>query len=410
MRGSGPGATRIVTDDGVSGTSSTTTAAFAEPLLSITSHPFSTGDRVKVSGASGTGWATIDGLVLTVSVFGANAIFLKATDGSAISVSGWATSSSTNITVTKLNHVFQCEEAIFSDLTFVNCGIAIERTGGSGLSRLENVFSFNCDQIFKGRATGGGIQIMQNCNSTGGSNTQFECRSGTIFAVLNCFFNLPNLDGTVALVKHTGGRFALRDTIFDGTTLASNPINTCLEIDFADNTGLNPCELSSNEYFNTDKAIKINNDTGIIFSNGETIYNCTTSIEVETGYTGSYNFNGLVCDSSTFDLNGNEEPQNFLCYNSKATHLRRKTTEHTASGAISPLDTYVIANSASDITLDLPTAAIAEGREITIKNINTGVVTVDGDGSETIDDDTTQDLNQYDAMKIVSDGTEWWVV
>ena len=38
-------------------------------------------------------------------------------------------------------------------------------------------------------------------------------------------------------------------------------------------------------------------------------------------------------------------------------------------------------------------------------------VTIDADGSETIDDETTQTLpSQYDSIHIVSDGTEWWII
>lgn len=61
-------------------------------------------------------------------------------------------------------------------------------------------------------------------------------------------------------------------------------------------------------------------------------------------------------------------------------------------------------------TATLPTAAGITGKVFTIKNIGTGVVTVDGDGSETIDSSTTVTLDPEEAIKVVSDGTEWWII
>lgn len=63
-------------------------------------------------------------------------------------------------------------------------------------------------------------------------------------------------------------------------------------------------------------------------------------------------------------------------------------------------------------TITLPTAASHTGRLFWIKNSGSGGydVTVDGNGSETIDSETTQAVTDKDCMVIVSDGTEWWIV
>jgi len=59
-------------------------------------------------------------------------------------------------------------------------------------------------------------------------------------------------------------------------------------------------------------------------------------------------------------------------------------------------------------TLNLPTAVNITGRQYTIKNSGTGVITVDGSGSETIDGQTTWILSvQYDSITIVSNGANW---
>ena len=69
--------------------------------------------------------------------------------------------------------------------------------------------------------------------------------------------------------------------------------------------------------------------------------------------------------------------------------------------------------SSAAVTITLPTAADNEGRVLHIKKIDSSAnnVTVDGEGSETIDDQTTQTISaQYDDMRIVCDSNEWWIL
>ncbi len=62
------------------------------------------------------------------------------------------------------------------------------------------------------------------------------------------------------------------------------------------------------------------------------------------------------------------------------------------------------------VTITLPKAASTPGKMYHIKNTSTGVITVEPDGDETIDDETSVEMNQYDCMDIVSDSVEWWIV
>lgn len=65
------------------------------------------------------------------------------------------------------------------------------------------------------------------------------------------------------------------------------------------------------------------------------------------------------------------------------------------------------------ITVTLPAAASNSGRRYYIKKIDVSAnaVTIDGNGSETIDETTTKVLaSQYDSATIHTDGTEWWVL
>lgn len=74
------------------------------------------------------------------------------------------------------------------------------------------------------------------------------------------------------------------------------------------------------------------------------------------------------------------------------------------------LNDYYVFCSGTGYTVTLPTAVGNEAREYTIKYTGTGTITVDADGSETIDGDLTKILVQWDAMKIVSNGANWIIV
>jgi len=62
------------------------------------------------------------------------------------------------------------------------------------------------------------------------------------------------------------------------------------------------------------------------------------------------------------------------------------------------------------ITINLPAAANYTGKEYTIKNKSTGVITVDANGGELIDGATTQSLIEHEVIKVISDGISWWIV
>jgi len=98
--------------------------------------------------------------------------------------------------------------------------------------------------------------------------------------------------------------------------------------------------------------------------------------------------------------------------NSAATTSRAVAT-YTADHTATLTDNLIkVDATGGNVTITLPPAAAAAGDGFTIKRIDSSAntVTVDGDGSETIDDETTKDLDQYTAIQIVSDGTEWWII
>lgn len=75
--------------------------------------------------------------------------------------------------------------------------------------------------------------------------------------------------------------------------------------------------------------------------------------------------------------------------------------------------TILMSTGAIDRTVFLPIASNNIYRIINIKKIDSGIgkVTIDGNGTETIDNALTKDLiSQYDHLTIQSDGNNWWII
>lgn len=68
---------------------------------------------------------------------------------------------------------------------------------------------------------------------------------------------------------------------------------------------------------------------------------------------------------------------------------------------------YFIECTANTFTVNLPAATTISGKVYVIKNIGSGVITVDANGSETIDGSLTKTLNQNDVIQVTSNGTNW---
>lgn len=71
---------------------------------------------------------------------------------------------------------------------------------------------------------------------------------------------------------------------------------------------------------------------------------------------------------------------------------------------------YVVDCTANTFTVTLLSASGIQGQEFEIKNSGSGIITVDANGSETIDGFLTQVLVRYDAMKIMSTGSNWIII
>ncbi|MFN5425576.1 MAG: hypothetical protein ACK5A2_09385 [Bacteroidota bacterium] len=74
-------------------------------------------------------------------------------------------------------------------------------------------------------------------------------------------------------------------------------------------------------------------------------------------------------------------------------------------------DDYFINITSGTFTLNLPTAATPYGQVYVIKNSGTGTITVDPNGSQTIDGATTFTMNvQNGSITIIGDGSNWKIV
>lgn len=72
---------------------------------------------------------------------------------------------------------------------------------------------------------------------------------------------------------------------------------------------------------------------------------------------------------------------------------------------------FVIDCTANTFTVNLPTAVGIAGKQYCIKNSGTGVITVDANGTQTIDGALTFILaTQYEAIWVISDGANWKVI
>ena len=66
-------------------------------------------------------------------------------------------------------------------------------------------------------------------------------------------------------------------------------------------------------------------------------------------------------------------------------------------------------NSATAIDVDLPTAIGNDGLKYSISNVNSGIVTIDPFGTETLQSDLSFDLYEDESLNIISDGANWIV-
>jgi len=93
----------------------------------------------------------------------------------------------------------------------------------------------------------------------------------------------------------------------------------------------------------------------------------------------------------------------------KSSGRRKAVVTKTADYTATVNDEVIVCDKATAMTIILPVAS-GSGQVFTIKNINTGTVTIDGNGSETIDSLTTKDISQWQSVSVTDYGSGVWVI
>ena len=170
-------------------------------------------------------------------------------------------------------------------------------------------------------------------------------------------------------------------------------------IERSQNTALGAYSLSSLDYGSN------NNNTAIGFRAGANLVSGTNNVIIGN--------NAQLSSTSVSDqiVIGNASNTSSYIYGALTTSGRiSKLVTVTTNYTILPSDEIITANSSSAINIYLPSAIGITGRTYTIKNINTGFVTLRPNSFQKIDGSNTFDLsNQYSFVKVVSNGSKWLV-
>ena len=96
-------------------------------------------------------------------------------------------------------------------------------------------------------------------------------------------------------------------------------------------------------------------------------------------------------------------------YSASTTSISGMVTPSTFPYTIKITDTLIICDSAIAIQVNLPIAT-GSGREIKIASIGVGTVTVEGSGTDDIDDELNQIITQWDTIVIIDYITGSWKI
>jgi branched-subunit amino acid transport protein len=153
---------------------------------------------------------------------------------------------------------------------------------------------------------------------------------------------------------------------------------------------------------------------------GTLVSNSNTAIGYKAGSTLEIGSNNIIIGDSAQTTSttvsnqiviGNASNTSSYIYGALTTAGRiSKLVTVTSNYTILGSDEIISANATSPINIYLPTAVGIAGRTYTIKNINTGSVTLRPSSSQNIDGSNTYELtNRYSFVKVISNGSNWLV-
>jgi hypothetical protein len=130
----------------------------------------------------------------------------------------------------------------------------------------------------------------------------------------------------------------------------------------------------------------------------------STDGDVEHREDSTIHFTMLDEDDMASDSDTQTSTQQAIKAYVKSQGLSVMSEEFTTTGTVGDVQ-VVYCNSTTNFTITMP--VIVDDRQILIKNINTGVVTIDGNGNETIGGDLTFDLYERESILLIGKGTDW---
>jgi len=297
--------------------------------------------------------------------------------------------------------LFTCQSLTLQDVSIEDCTLAIDKLTGS--TDTLSVQSCQFNNVTTAVECLNGFTFLNNTTIQNFAGPALHINGGTAVGITNCQLVLP--DTNALFVQVDGGNVSFRDNAFDSTLVSGTT--------GADINGGVKVEFSSNQYTDIETAIEIADNGSLTYiSKGERITGATESIVIEgAGGTNSasYEFTDLTADTTTFTLNGNVPPGNYNDLTDGTSFNRHKWTEINSTQTLD--ETYRVVGCDGTFTVTLPPAAQFPDSDYTVKNIGTGVITVEGDGSETIDSELNVILNRFgETLRVISDGTEWHIV
>ena len=269
---------------------------------------------------------------------------------------------------------------------------------GAGINGAEHARINSNGRMLLGTTTDNGVDRLQ---VSGSMNVSARASAQTLSVTGN-----TTIDGTTLLKGRTAvnpsASSLLSDRLFEisgtaGTTgstqfaFVQNPTFTTPTTVYSWYNSLNVTSATTSYglYYDTEGGT-ITNKWGLYFVGGSKNYLANTLLISTT------------TDNNTdkLQVNGSIQGNGF-----RQAYLARTTT-YTATTS-----DYLIDCTSGTFTVTLFAASGNAGRIIMVKNSGTGTITVDGNGSETIDGATTYSLSaQYATVQLMCDGSNWKII
>jgi hypothetical protein len=308
---------------------------------------------------------------------------------------------------------------------------------GSGTNLTNIVKTINGLSGAVGITNGSGIGLSVSGNTLTVSNTgvlSFNDLTGAVTGVTtgnaNTFGPLQSFTNGISTSGITIGNGGYLKLIGSCAAQSSIISQESGYLDIQSNTPITlTCTLSSSYLFINSADILLQSIVGPVYigdgdgaSNGTYIaVNDTTQI-IDHNAT-DHNFNGTVnLATSSLKINGSQGSNNQVLTSTgtgitwasvSSSGISRSIftiTGSTTAGSNASTDYVYNGNTSGNITLTMPTAASNTNR-YTIKNSNTGILTVSTTSSQTIDGVTFYNLNkQYQAIDLLSDNSNWFII